>query len=226
MAWDDSEQSYKNKANTGHYFKLQDDGDTARIVLLTEPDEQEKDGNNGLYTVWSIDLWNVEGGKRQTWDMGSSQFKSLLGFKRAIGMAKLYSQELVVVRTGKKGDTQTTYTWAADGPIAGDTLDAMEAAGVAPARQATASSSSTRQAPTQSRQAPTQKAKAPTVGDLEGGMVLATSKEDLRVEFEKAWHDADGHDAVQDQLQARYEQLLSALDKPAAEAPKKRAPAF
>jgi len=223
MAWDDSEQSYKNKANTGRYFKLADDGDTGRIVLLTEPDEQEKEGNNGPFTVWTIDLWNVEGGKRQTWDMGSSQFKSLLGFKRAIGLQKLYSQELIVVRTGSKGDTQTTYTWAGDGPISGDTLEAMEAAGVAPARQATSSSSS-RQAPTQSRPA-SQQAKQVTAAELEGGMVLAMNKDELRAEFERAWHDADGNDAVQDQLQARYQELLAKLDKP-ADAPKKRAPAF
>jgi len=226
MAWDDSEENYKNRRNTGKFFKLEDDGDRARLVLLTEPDEQEKEGSNGPFTVWSIDVWNVDSGKRQTWDMGSSQFKSLLGFKRAVGLSKLYSQELIVVRNGRKGDTQTSYTWTSDGPIAGETLDAMEQAGVAPARQATASSSSSRQAPTQGRPTPTQKAKGPTVGELEGGMVLATSKDDLRAEFEKAWHDADGHDAVQDQLQARYQELLAAFDKPAAAAPKKRAPAF
>jgi hypothetical protein len=91
MSWESSEETAKQKANLGRYFKLQDDGDLARLVLLTEPDEQEKEGSTGPFTVYSLDVWNVDGSKRQTWDMGSSQFKSLLGMKRALGLAKLYS---------------------------------------------------------------------------------------------------------------------------------------
>lgn len=216
MSWETAEENAKQRANLGRYFKLSDDGDQARLVLLTEPDEQEKEGSNGPYTVYSVDVWNVEGQKRQTWDMGSSQFKSLLGMKRALGLAKLYGSELIVVRNGKKGDTQTSYTWTADGRISQDTLEAMAEAGVAPSVQQPAPAPAARAA------APAAK-RAPTAAQLEGGLVLATTLPELRQAFEQAWQDADGHEDVQAGLQARYEDCKAKL---AAPAPAKRAPSF
>lgn len=222
MSWESSEENAKQRANLGRYFKLSDDGDQARLVLLTEPDEQEKEGSNGPYTVYSVDVWNVDGCKLQTWDMGSAQFKSLLGMKRALGLARLYASELIVVRNGRKGDTSTTYTWTADGAITQDTLDAMADKGVAPSRQsggATTSSSSTSK-PAQRQASKT----APTAQQLEGGMVLATSLDELRQAFEQAWQDADGHGEVQAELQATYYNCKSKLEQPPKTA--KRAPAF
>jgi hypothetical protein len=220
MSWESSEETAKQKANLGRYFKLQDDGDLARLVLLTEPDEQEKEGSTGPFTVYSVDVWNVDGSKRQTWDMGSSQFKSLLGMKRALGLAKLYSQELIVVRNGRKGDTGTTYTWTADGKITEDTLDAMAAAGEAPAHKQGAPTIKQKQAP-----APAPAAKiGPTVGSLEGGLVLADTLDELRQAFEQAWGDAEGWDDVQAGLQTVYERRKSDLQAPAPA--KKRAPSF
>ena len=222
MSWETSEENAKQRANLGRYFKLADDGDQARLVLLTEPDEQEKDGSNGPYTVYTVDVWNVDGAKRQTWDMGSSQFKSLLGMKRALGLAKLYGSELIVVRNGRKGDTQTTYTWTADGRISQDTLEAMAEAGVTPSVQ---------------QGGPAPRAAAPTTArltigavnyaaQLEGGMVLATTLPELRAAFEQAWADSDGHDDVQAVLQQVYEATKAKLTAPAPAAPVKRAPSF
>lgn len=219
MSWETSEENQKQRANLGKYFKLADDGDQARIVLLTEPDEQEKEGSNGAYTVYTLDVWNVEGGKVQTWDMGSAQFKSLLGMKRMLGLPKLYGGELIVARNGKKGDTSVTYAWTIDGPITPATVEAMSLVGVKPARLAGA--------PAAKAAAPVDRPfhDAPVAANLEGSMVLATSLTELRSAFEGAWAAADGHDAVQAQLQARYEACKVELSKPPA-ATQKRAPAF
>lgn len=225
MSWETSEENQKQRANLGKYFKLADDGDQARIVLLTEPDEQEKEGNNGAYTVYTIDVWNVDGTKVQTWDMGSAQFKSLLGMKRMLGLPKLYGGELIVARNGKKGDTSVTYAWTIDGPITAATLEAMHLQGVTPARIAGGAVPAGRPAP-----APVDRPfhAVPVAANLEGGMVLATNLTELRTAFENAWAEADGFEAVQVQLQARYEACKAELSKPAAApaASQKRAPAF
>lgn len=222
MSWESSEENAKARANLGRYFKLQDDGDQARLVLLTEPDEIEKDGSNGPFTVYSLDVWNVDGGKRQTWDMGSSQFKSLLGMKRALGLAKLYSHELIVVRNGRKGDTGTTYTWTADGKITEDTLAMMADEGVEPAVKIGAPAGKPAPAPAAKPAAK----RGPTVQSLEGGLVLAGTLDELRQAFEQAWADAEGYDDVQSGLQAVYEKCKADLSTPAPAAPKKRAPSF
>lgn len=222
MSWETSEENQKERANLGKYFKLADDGDQARIVLLTEPDEQEKEGSNGAYTVYTLDVWNVDGGKVQTWDMGSAQFKSLLGMKRMLGLPKLYGGELIVARNGKKGDTSVIYAWTIDGPITPATVDAMSVVGVKPARMDGLQPARTA--------APIDKPfhDEPSVEKLEGGMVLATSLTELRSAFEQAWAAADGFDAVQGKLQVRYESCKAELSKPAAPpaATQKRAPAF
>lgn len=217
MSWESSEETAKAKAAGGKYFKLADDGDQARIVLLTEPQEQEKEGSSGSYTVYTVDIWNVDAGRVQTWDMGPSQFKSLLGIKRMLGIAKLYAHELIVLRNGKKGDTQVSYTWTADGKLTSDTVQAMAAVGIS-------ATGTAEQFETARKPVDVPFHDAPTVASLEGGIVLATSLPELRAAFEKAWADADGHDAVQSALQARYESCKAALSKPVAA--QKRAPAF
>lgn len=220
MSWESSEETAKQRGNLGRYFKLQDDGDQARLVLLTEPDEQEKEGSTGPFTVYSVDVWNVDGAKRQTWDMGSSQFKSLLGMKRALGLAKLYSHELIVVRNGRKGDTGVSYTWTADGKITEDTSEQMAADGVEPAVKAGAPA---KPAPAPAAAAPAAK-RGPTLQSLEGGLALATTLVELREAFEKAWSDAEGLDDLQGGLQAIYERCKAELSMAAPA--KKRAPSF
>jgi hypothetical protein len=214
MGWDQSEERQRQKASGGKYFKLQGDGDTARIVLLSEPQEVEKNGQNGPYVVFSIEIWNVEACRAQTWDMSSSPFKGLLGLKKAIGLVKLYNRELVVVRSGEAGSMQVSYTFTPDEPIQADTLEAMADAGCAPFEVAGAVK-------------PASRKPAPTVAGLEGALRLATSLPELRVAFEAAWAEADGHEAVQSGLQVVYQTCKAALEKPAATAAAaKRAPAF
>ena len=229
MGWGQSEESIKQRGNAGRYFKLQDDGDQARLVLLTEPDEQEKDGASGPFTVYSLEIWNVDAGKKQTWDMGVSQFKSLLGLKRALGLAKLYSNELIVVRNGRKGDTAVSYTWTPDGKISADTLEGMTEAGVAMAPMVGAPERPTKAPAKASAQpAPVQApAKAPAGPKGALDMMLAGTLADLRQAFEAAWNMAGPAD--QDELQTLYQQRKTELEAPApapAEAPSKRKPAF
>ena len=226
MSWESSEETAKQRANLGRYFKLQDDGDQARLVLLTEPDEQEKEGSTGPFSVYSLDVWNVDGAKRQTWDMGSSQFKSLLGMKRALGLAKLYSHELIVVRNGRKGDTSVSYTWTADGKITEHTSEQMAAADVEPAVKAAAPAKpAPAQKPAPAAAAPAAK-RGPTLQSLEGGLALATTLVELREAFEKAWSDAEGLDDLQAGLQAVYERCKAELSMAAPAPAKKRAPSF
>ena len=229
MGWGESEESIKQRGNAGRYFKLQDDGDQARLVLLTEPDEQEKDGASGVFTVYSLEIWNVDAGKRQTWDMGASQFRSLLGLKRALGLAKLYSNELIVVRNGRKGDTAVSYTWTPDGKIGAGTLEAMAEAGVATAPMVGAPE---RQAQAHARPAPVQAPAKVPAGPLGPGpkgaldMMLTGTLADLRMAFEAAWNMAGPAD--QDELQNLYQQRKAELEAqaPISEAPSKRKPAF
>lgn len=215
MGWDSSEQRAAKSANTGKWFKLADDGEQARVVLLSEPDEVEKEGKTGPYVSFSVDLWNVETRKRQTWEMGSSAFRGLVGLKKAVGLGKLYSRELIVIRQGKAGDPQTAYTWTPDGKVEEDTLDAMAGANCYPLQVGGAPAP----AP-----APAARKAAPTASALEGGMVLATTLPELRSAFETAWADAVDFETVQAELQVRYMECKAALDKPVAAA--KRAPAF
>lgn len=236
MSWEGAEDRARQQAAGGKYFKLSGDGDRARIVLLSEPEEVEKDGANGAYTSFVVQVWTVSigpadeekaVGKAQQWDMGSSAFKGLLAVKRAIGLRKLYGCQLVVVRSGEARSMQTSYSFTPDGPIGidveGDIADAglslFAVAGPAPAAPA----------PAAARRAPVPAKAAPTCSALEGGLKLATSLPELRQAFEAAWADADGYDTVQTELQAVYLACKAALEAPAAKpaaAAAKRAPAF
>ena len=225
MGWNDSEENHFRRRNTGKYFKLEEDGQTERLVILTEPEEQEKDGQNGPWVAYQVDLWNVTAGKRQSWDMGSSAFKGLVGLKKAIGKDKLHASELVVVRNGAKGDTKTSYTFVPDGKVTPPVVDAIVGDQrvnggpwpFAPRGQA---------APVVDR--PFHDTTART--DLDGGLYLATSLAELQAAFLQAWGEA-GNDATQAHLQAVYDKLAPQLQAAAAAAaapaaPVKRAPTF
>lgn len=202
MGWNDAAASMAARAATGRYFKLADDGDQGRLVLLTEPEEVEKDGNNGPYTVFSVEIWNVDAKRKQTWDMTGGPFKTLLGLYKLLGHRKIYASELVVCRVGRKGDTSTTYTWAADGAITDDTVAAMLEQGIAPPTGSPA--------PAPSVSAGRGK-QPPRVEDLIGGVELATTLEEARAAFGAAWADAEGHPGVQEQLQQRFDVIKDKL---------------
>lgn len=232
MSWEGAEDRQKQQAAGGKFFKLADDGDRARFVLLSEPEEVEKNGQNGPYVQFVVQIFTLAVGaadderwvgKAQQWDMGASAFKALLATKRAVGLRKLYGSELVVVRSGEARSMQTSYTIQVDGPVSSDALDAISDAGLAlfvPAGSAPAVPPRKPAAPVA---APAKV--APTCAALEGGLKLATSLPELRAAFEAAWADADGFEAVQGELQAVYLACKAALEAPVAK-PAKRAPAF
>lgn len=219
MGWDDSEEGHKKRQNNGKFFKLEDDGARARVVVLTEPEEEEIQGGvNGTWVAYTVELWNVEHNKRQSWGMGSRAFKSLCGLKNAIGKAKLHGSELIVVRSGRKGDTETTYTWVADGPVTADARMAIEleqrATGNRWVGAGTPASTSAR---TEGPPAP-----KPARTDLDGGLKLATSVDELASAFRTAWADCGEDAATQAHLQALYNQCKTALQA----AKPRQAPAF
>lgn len=196
MGWSDATESYNRKQNSSKFFKLQDDGERARLVLLTEPEEQEKDGPTGLFVVYSIQIWNIEAKRVQTWDMTGGQFKALLGLYRVLGHQKIYGSELVVVRTGRKGDPATTYTWASDGAISDDVRGDMAESGIAPALGA---------APSSAPAAQPGRGRAPSIDELCGGIELATTLDEAKRAMAEAWSEAEQWPKLQAELQARFD---------------------
>ncbi|MBM5812992.1 MAG: hypothetical protein FJ191_13690 [Gammaproteobacteria bacterium] len=234
MSWEGSEDRARQQAAGGKYFKLVSDGDRARIVLLSEPEEVEKDGANGPYTAFVVAVFTISIGqageerpvlKVQQWDMGASAFKGLLACKRSIGLKRLNASELIVLRTGEARSMQTSYTVTPDGGLDGSTVDAMVQCGVAPVGGWPASASASKPAPVPAPAASKAGAASVTVATLEGAMRLSTSAGELREAFEAAWSEADGLDAVQAGLQAVYVECKAQLEAAAAPKPK-RAPMF
>lgn len=202
MGWNDATESYNKRQNSSKFFKLADDGDRARLVLLTEPEELEKEGSTGMFTVYSLQIWNIDHKRTQTWDMTGGQFKSLLGLYQLLGHAKIYSSELVVIRTGRKGDPATTYTWASDGPISDDTRGDMAEQGIAPAVGSAAAPGG--------HSAPARRGEV-TLADLVGGIELATTLDEAKRAMAEAWSEAAGNPKLQDQLQAKFDVIKDRL---------------
>jgi len=114
LQWDNSIDAERKEARTSgsKFLKLESDGDAARIVLLSTPTRQEKQGgSSGTFVVYSVDVWNVLAAKAQTFDMAAAQVDGLIALKAQVGQDVLFSSELAVVRKGAAGDKGTKYLW-------------------------------------------------------------------------------------------------------------------
>lgn len=119
LQWDnsiDTERSIAN-AQSGKFLKLVNDGDNARIILLSAPVKQTKQGNSGAFDVYTSDVWNCLQSKQQSFDMAPAQIDGLIALKRKVGQDTIFASELVVVRKGVAGSRTTTYEWTVAGPI-------------------------------------------------------------------------------------------------------------
>jgi hypothetical protein len=238
-SWDDTEKQYNENRNKGSKFlKFENDGDRAELVFLSPPEPVEKEGSDGsTWTAYVVEVWNLEGGKegtggKQTWDMGASPFKALLGLKRAIGVQRLESSVVAVVRNGAKGDTKTSYTMIPLGEVPADLAGQISAATGVVVRSAPAQV----QAPRQQAQAPAQRpaqapAQAPAPGFFGPDLTAIHAAPDLvalnaavGVAWEQAVDQAD-QDSVMAAAKARKAALAAPAPAP-AQAPAKRAPTF
>lgn len=141
MSWTQAEEDRRQEQQSSQYLKLAKGGDNAHVVLLSQPQKQDKVNNdNRPFRVYTVEVWNAQTKRKQTFDMAPRAFDALVDLKNRIGMDALSSSVLSVVRTQGPTQFDVNYTWgqaAQNQPYSPElgweaVVEDMQQAGVAP----------------------------------------------------------------------------------------------
>jgi hypothetical protein len=101
MTWEDTDKAMA----ASRFFKLADDGATAEIVFVGEPEPVKKEGKGGV-TARRYYMPVYFNGEVMTWDCSRDTISRIAALP-----GRGYARRFVVTRHGKKDDPRTYYTF-------------------------------------------------------------------------------------------------------------------